>query len=131
MEGLIWQNPNPRKMGSYQTPMISAWPAREGARPRGLRGAGWNVRPSLLPTLNIRFIVYWIWRTVSCSGEWLMPKGVLILRNDYPFSFPSSYHFTSSSGFAFLLLKFLKVFIKILMIQIKYRLRFFLIAFQS
>ncbi len=60
-----------------------------------------------------------------------MPKGVLILRNDYPFSFPSSYHFTSSSGFAFLLLKFLKVFIRILMIQIKYRLRFFLIAFQS
>jgi hypothetical protein len=60
-----------------------------------------------------------------------MPKGVLILRNDYPFPFLSSYHLTPSSGFAFLLLKFLKVFIKILMMQIKYRLRFFLIAFQS
>jgi len=59
MEGLIWQNPNSRKMGSYQTPMISGWPARESARPRGLRGAGWNVRPSLLSTLNIRLTGYW------------------------------------------------------------------------
>jgi len=63
--------------------------------------------------------------------ESLMPKGVLIMRNSYYFSFPSSYYLTPSSGFAFLLLKFLKVFIRILMIQIKYRLRFFLIAFQS
>ena len=60
-----------------------------------------------------------------------MPKGALILRNDYPVSFLSSYHLTPSCGFAFLLLKFLKVFIKILMIQIKYQLRFFLTAFQS
>jgi hypothetical protein len=68
---------------------------------------------------------------VSCLKESLMPKGVLILRNSYPFSLHSSYHLTHSSGFAFLLLKFLKVFIKILVIQTKYRLRFFLIAFQS
>lgn len=60
-----------------------------------------------------------------------MPKGVLILRNDYSFSSPSSYHVPSFSGLTFLLFKFMKVFMKILMMQIKYRLRFFLIAFQS
>jgi len=60
MEGMIWQSPNPRKMGSYQQPMISAWPAREGARPKGLRGVGWNVRPPLLQTFTTRFIEYWI-----------------------------------------------------------------------
>jgi hypothetical protein len=60
-----------------------------------------------------------------------MPKGVLIMQTDYSIYFPSSYHLTPSSGFTLLLFKFLKVFIKILMMQIKYRLRLFLIAFQS
>ncbi len=59
-----------------------------------------------------------------------MPKDRLMQQIDYPsFSF-FSYHPIPSGAFAFLL-RFLKIALKLFIIKIKYRLRFFLIAFQS
>jgi len=59
-----------------------------------------------------------------------MSKDLLMYQIDYPFFPLFSYHPIPSGQFPFLL-RFLKVAAKLFIVEIKYRLRSFLTAFQS